>query len=173
MIRGGKVLLRDPVVLRLLTPLSHWGTWEGGWAPKGNMSFQLCARPAEHAGIYCWMHQVFCCLSALCSLIMWCVLLWLFDFWSFVYTLNWRICLRYCRALFISMLSGCVTDLAWGETVILLWYDVTFYFSCGILVLGCVFATGICYVILAGSAGCACFWCVVGTGWGCPCLAGE
>ncbi len=73
------------------TSVRHWGTRDGGWAPEGNMSFQLCARPAWHAGICCQIHQAFCCWSALSSHVVCRCIFMLSDFQSFVHTLNWRI----------------------------------------------------------------------------------
>lgn len=69
-----------------------------------------------------------------------------------------RMCLCYCSAPFTSILSGCITDLSWLwlNSVIQSWIALPFYCSC-ILVLGCVYVTEMCYVTLAGSAGCACF----------------
>lgn len=123
------------------TSVRHWGTWEGGWVPEGNISFSSLCR----ARLACWgllSVTTLCCLtfSLLCIL------------WT-------QGCVRGISGLllYLRTLSGCTIDLAWLWLKLREHCDVTFYSRCGILGLGCVFATEMCCVTLAGSAGRACF----------------
>lgn len=115
------------------TSVKHRGSWEGGWAPEGNLSFQLCARPELHAGMSRQQHFFFCACVCVClhilihsSMCRSICAVWLPVFCAYFEWRDMFVC--FYSAPFTSTPSGFVTDLSGS--------DVTFYFSCCILALG-------------------------------------